>query len=104
MTTTQLLAKVNRNGAVWRSRIIGRNRSAYQLEAIGSTRTAFTQVDAIEVRPADDSNGWDVVLRGDIVEHHRTKFDAQRAAEALLDNPRDAAGWLIPTTGAVVRA
>ena len=100
MTTTAtapILAKVTKSGASWRSRYIRPGVSAYRMETIDSTRTAYGEVTEIEVRPAT-GGGWDVVLCGDVVDHHRTKTDAQWAAVSLLDNPRDAAGWLIKTT------
>jgi hypothetical protein len=71
------------------------------MEACGSTKNDYHLVEPIEVRPADDvkHDGWYILFYGDIVNTERTKRDAQREAEKLLDNPRDEHGWLVQNTG-----
>lgn len=92
------IAKVNGRGTVWTSYYIAYGTLAYKMEREGSTQNRYSTIDHIEVRPAA-TGGWDVVLYGDPVYNCRHKNEAQREAEKLLDNPRDASGWLVQNTG-----
>lgn len=94
-----LIAKVNARGTVWSSHYIGYNKLAYRMEAFGSTKRHYEEIEEIMVQPAD-GGGWAIVLFGEIQpQHYQYKGDAQRAAEELLDNPRSPSGWMVQNTG-----
>lgn len=98
MPTTPLIAKVNARGTVWSSHYIAYNTLAYRMEAFGSTKRQYQEIEEIVVQPKE--HGWAIVLFGEVQpQHFDYKNDAQRAAESLLDNPRDAGGWLRQNTG-----
>lgn len=94
-----LIAKVNGRGVVWTSRSIAYNVLAYRMEAAGSTRRHYAEIEEIEVRPASSGVGWAVVVCGDEVDITKYKREAQWEAEQLLDNPRDSAGWPLENCG-----
>lgn len=94
----ELIAKVNSRGTVWSSHYIKPNTLAYRMEAFGSTKRHYEEIEAIVVQPAEDG-GWAILLYGEEVQRERYKGDAQRQAELLLDNPRDKHGWLVQNTG-----
>lgn len=95
----KLIAKVNGRGVVWTSRYIAYGTLAYRMEAAGSTKRHYAEVEEIEVRPASSGKGWVVVVLGDELQPTRTKSEAQWLAEQLLDNPRDRAGWPLENCG-----
>lgn len=96
----KLIAKVTDRGVVWTTYYIRYKTLAYKMERAGSTKRQYAMIDEIEVRPASDGSGWEVVLYGDpVATGIRYKRDAQRQAEELLDNNKDSYGFFLKTTG-----
>lgn len=97
----KLIAKVNGRGVVWTSRYIAYNTLAYTMERAGSTKSNYSTIDEIEVRPASSGKGWEVWLYGDPVARVSRKGEAQREAESLLDNNLDSFGYPLQTCGRI---
>lgn len=96
----KLIAKVNDRGVVWTRYFIRYSTLAYKMERAGSTRRNYSLIDEIEVRPASNGSGWEVVVDGSPVATGISyKRDAQRQAEELLDNNKDSYGFFLKTTG-----
>jgi hypothetical protein len=91
-----ILAKVTQRGVVWTSKYIGYNNLAYQMERAGSRKNDYQVIEEIQVQRAEDGKGWNILLFGDVVGNEHYKSDAQRAAEDMLDNPKDKFGWVEP--------